>query len=121
VTKPKILLVDDDDAVHDFMQAKLGARYTLVSTTESDEVLALAREEQPDLIICDIDMPGMDGGDISAAIYGEDQLRDIPLLFLSALLPAEVQPGGQVGGRPAVSKHAPIVELITRIDSLIGT
>ncbi len=121
MNKPKILLVDDDEAVHDFMLAKLGARYTLVSTTEPDQVLALALKERPDLIVCDIDMPRMDGGDISAAIYNDDQIRQIPLLFLSALLPAHDQPGGQIGGRPAISKHAPVAELIARIDSLIGT
>jgi CheY-like chemotaxis protein len=120
VTQPKILLVDDDEAVHDFMLAKLGTRYTVVSTTEPGEVLALAAREKPDLIICDIDMPHMDGGDISAAMYNDDKIRDIPLLFLSALLPAQQEPGGQIGGRPAISKHAPIAQLIARIDSLIG-
>jgi CheY-like chemotaxis protein len=121
MNKPKILLVDDDEAVHDFMLAKLGARYTLVSTTEPDQVLALALKEKPDLIVCDIDMPRMDGGDISAAIYNDDQIRQIPLLFLSALLPAsQGQAAGQIGGRPAISKHAPVGELIARIDSLIA-
>jgi CheY-like chemotaxis protein len=122
MAKHKILVVDDDEAVLDFMQAKLGARFEIVSTTESEKVLGLARAEHPQLILCDIEMPGMDGGDISAAVYGEDDLRDIPMLFLTALVsPEELKiQQGQLGGRPAISKDAPIDQLIARIESLIA-
>lgn len=123
MAKRKILVVDDDDAVLDFMQAKLGARYAIVGTTEPEQVLGLARSERPQLILCDIEMPGMDGGDISAAVYGEDDLRDIPMLFLTSLVSQQdldLQ-HGQLAGRPAISKHAPIDQLIARIESLIGT
>jgi CheY-like chemotaxis protein len=122
MAKHKILVVDDDDAVIDFMQAKLGTRFAVVSTTEPEKVLGLARAERPDLILCDIEMPGMDGGDISAAVYLDDDLRDIPVLFLTALVTPEdlrVQQG-QLGGRPAISKDAPIDQLIARIESLIA-
>jgi CheY-like chemotaxis protein len=121
MAKHKILVVDDDEAVLDFMQAKLGARFEIVSTTEPEKVLGLARAERPELILCDIEMPGMDGGDISAAVYGADDLRDIPVLFLTALVSADelkIQQG-QLGGRPAISKDAPIDQLIARIESLI--
>jgi len=61
-------------------------------------------------------------GDISAAIYGDDELYDIPVLFLTALVsPDDLKiQQGQLGGRPAISKHAPVGELIARIESLIG-
>ena len=122
MAKDKILVVDDDEAVLDFMQAKLGARFEIVSTTEPQSVLDLARAERPQLILCDIEMPEMDGGDISAAVYGEDDLRDIPMLFLTALVsPDELKvQQDQLGGRPAISKDAPIEQLIARIESLIG-
>jgi CheY-like chemotaxis protein len=122
MAKHKILVVDDDEAVLDFMQAKLGARFEIVSTTESEKVLGLASAERPQLILCDIEMPGMDGGDISAAVYGRDDLRDIPVLFLTALVsPDELKiQQDQLGGRPAISKDAPIDQLIARIESLIA-
>ena len=117
----KILLIDDDPAVLDFLRAKLGARYDLVTTDEGDEVVTLALRETPDLIICDIDMPKVDGGDISAALYADDDTRDIPLLFLTALVSAEDlrERQGQIGGRPAVSKSAPVEELIEAIEALL--
>ena len=115
MTKRRILVVDDDEAVLGFLHAKLGARYQLYFTRDPAEVVGLARREHPELILCDIDMPGMDGGDVSAALYGDDETREIPVLFLSALLSTS----GQVGGRHAVSKGAPIEELIARIEALI--
>jgi CheY-like chemotaxis protein len=117
----KLLLVDDDEAVLDFMQAKLGSRYSLVTTNASENVVKLARAEIPDLIVCDVDMPEMDGGDVSAALYGDDQTRDIPVLFLTGLAsPSDLkQNKGQIGGRPAISKNAPVEQLLARIESLI--
>jgi len=121
MNKPKILVVDDDEAVLDYLQAKLGARYDLVSTNAPENVLKLAREQQPQLILCDIDMPELDGGDVSRALFADDQLRHIPVLFLTALAtPQELKHlSGQLGGRPAVSKSEPIDRLVQRIQSLI--
>ena len=117
----KILVVDNDEAVLAFMQAKLGARFGVVGTTDPQKVIALARAEQPDLILCDIEMPGLDGGDISAAIYAEDDLRDIPVVFLTALVsPQDLEEQhGQLGGRPAISKDAPLAELVALIESVL--
>jgi CheY-like chemotaxis protein len=121
MSKRKILLVDDDEAVLDFMQAKLGDRYVLVSTNSPANVLRLAREEFPDLIMCDIDMPEMDGGDVSAALFADAGTRHIPVLFLTALASPQELGGqrGQIGGRPAISKDAPLEQLLARIESLM--
>ena len=112
----KILIVDDDEAVLDYLQAKLGHRYDLVSTNAPENVLELARRHRPALILCDVDMPAMDGGDLSAALFADNETRDIPVLFLSALVSA----AGQVGGRHAISKTAPVKDLIARIDALLA-
>jgi CheY-like chemotaxis protein len=118
----KILVVDDDEAVLDYLQAKIGTRYDLVSTNASDNVLKLARETQPDLILCDVDMPDMDGGDVSAALFADGELRNIPLLFLTALVsPQDIKNlQGQIGGRPAISKRAPVDQLVSRIEQLMA-
>jgi CheY-like chemotaxis protein len=118
--RKKILVVDDDQAVLDYLNAKLGVRYELLTTAAADAVMRLARQERPDLILCDIDMPELDGGDVSAQLYGDDTTRYIPVLFLSALIPAKDSKRGEVGGRPAISKSAPIEDLIARIESLMG-
>ena len=122
MARRKILLVDDDEAVLDFLQAKLGARYDLISTNAPENVLNLARTQQPQLILCDVDMPEMDGGDLSSALFADEELRDIPLLFLTALASAAdlKQLAGQLGGRPAISKSESVDKLVARIESLIA-
>lgn len=121
MNKPKILLVDDDEAVLDYLQAKLGKRFDLVSTNAPQHVLRLARDEQPDLILCDFDMPDMDGADVSKALHGDERTRHIPLLLLTALAtPADIKRlQGQMSGRAAMSKSAPVDKLIERIEAMI--
>lgn len=117
----KILAVDDDLAVLEYLQAKLGGDYTVITTQLPSDVLPLARAEQPDLIICDIDMPETDGGDVAAALASDKATSQIPLLYLTSILSQEEAKDmrGLVGGRPAISKHAPAKELVARIRSLI--
>lgn len=123
MTKRKILVVDDDEAVLDYLQAKIGARFDLISTNAPENVMRLARDEKPDLIVCDVDMPDMDGGDVSAALYGDQETRHIPLLFLTALAtPADIKRlQGQMAGRAALSKSTSMDKLVARIESLIRT
>jgi CheY-like chemotaxis protein len=68
-------------------------------------------------VLCDIDLPGMDGGDISAALFGQPETHAIPLLFLTALVtPADLAAkGNQLAGRAAISKQSPIAEIAARI------
>jgi len=121
IEKHKLLVVDDDDAVVEYLQAKLGTRYDIVSTNAPESVIRIARKERPNLILCDMDMPGMDGGDVSKELYGDAEVRDIPVLFITALVtPADMKNlGHQIGGRSAISKQAPAEELAQRIESLI--
>lgn len=120
IEKHKLLVVDDDDAVIDYLHSKLGDRYDIVSTNAPENVLALVRKELPSLILCDIDMPEMDGGDISKALFADAELREIPLLFVTALMtPGDLKAkGNQIGGRPAISKSSPHAELIKKIETL---
>lgn len=121
MTRARILVVDDDEAVLDYLKAKIGARYDLIATTVSREVMQLARERQPKLILCDLDMPGLDGSDVSAALFADEELRHIPLIFLTGLaMPEEIKSlEGRIGGRPAVSKRARLGELLERIEKVM--
>jgi len=117
----KLLLVDDDEAVIEYLSAKLGGEFELVASGSAEQALALALEARPDLVLCDIDLPGMDGGDISAALFGNAQTHGIPLVFLTALVsPEELRVrGNQLAGRAAISKQSPIEEIAARIRSAI--
>jgi CheY-like chemotaxis protein len=118
--KKKILLIDDDDAVISYLVVKLAPLYDVVSTADPRRAVAMARQEQPDVVLCDIDMPNMSGGDVAAALASDPQTAAIPLIYLTALVsPEEAQDlEGQVGGRPGVSKRAPLAQLVAMIDQV---
>jgi CheY-like chemotaxis protein len=119
--RAKILIVDDDELALDILQTKLAERYDIVSTSTPGNVLKLARETEPDLIICDFDMPEMDGAEVSEALFADDELRVTPLLFLTSIATSSelTRMRKQIAGRRAVSKDAPLEQLIARIEELL--
>ena len=66
-------------------------------------------------------MPGGSGGDLAYALSSRAGLADIPHLYLTAIVSLDEVNDlvGMLGGRPGVSKQAPLPELISRIDALI--
>jgi CheY-like chemotaxis protein len=113
----KLLLVDDDEAVIEYLNLKLGGEFELMATGSPAQALALARVDRPDLVLCDIDLPGMDGGDVSAALFAGAETHDIPVVFLTALVSPQdlAAKGNQLAGRAAISKQSPIDEIRARI------
>lgn len=118
----KILIVDDDDIVVNLLSHRLSGLYEVSATTNPRAALRMARAEPPDLVLCDIDMPGMSGGDLAYALSRDAALASIPILYLTAIVSLEEvhDLDGMLGGRPGVSKQAPLPELIARIDALVA-
>jgi len=61
------------------------AGYAVLSAVDAEAGLALARTEQPDLVLMDIQLPGMDGLQATAVLKGDAATRDIPVIALTAL------------------------------------
>lgn len=119
-SRKKILLVDDDELIVNLLSHRLSGLYDVAATTNPRAAVRMARAQAPDLVLCDIDMPGMSGGDLAFTLSREPDLATIPILYLTGIVsPEEVQDlQGILGGRPGVSKQAPLPELISRIDAL---
>jgi len=119
--RAKILIVDDSELSLEIMQTKLSERYDVVATNRPENALKLARETEPDLIICDFDMPEMDGSDVSEALSADEELRHTPLLFLTAIATTGDlnRMRKQIGGRPAISKDSPIERIVAKIEDLL--
>jgi len=117
----KILVVDDDDSVLSYLCSKLGELYEVIAVAEPRRVVATARREAPDVILCDIDMPRMSGGDVAAALAGDSATVGIPFIYLTSLIsPEEARElDGYVSGRPGVSKRAPLSELTRQIEKAL--
>src|SRR6185369_1959991 len=81
-----VLLVEDNAANMKLATFLLqSAGHTVLSTTDAEAGLTLARDEQPDLILMDIQLPGMDGLEAIALLKGDDATRAIPVIALTAL------------------------------------
>jgi CheY-like chemotaxis protein len=121
-TKKKLMLIDDDEAVLAYLYRALSGRYAVVTTSRPPHAVEMAAAEQPDAILCDIDMPRMNGGEVSKALAADARTAGIPLIFLTSLVtPSETEvAGGYVGDRPGVSKAAPMAEILASIEGALA-
>jgi CheY-like chemotaxis protein len=81
----KILVVDDSSVMRELLALHLrNAGYAV--TTADDGVAGgyAVLRERPDLIICDVRMPNLDGYEFVCALRSDDAVRDIPVIFLSS-------------------------------------
>ena len=82
----RILIVDDVPANTRLLEAKLAAEYYQVtSARDGFETLAIARDWQPDLILLDVMMPGMDGYECCRRLKDDAVTLHIPVVMLTAL------------------------------------
>jgi CheY-like chemotaxis protein len=83
----KILLVDDEKDVLLMLTKRLAANgYIVITADNGPAALILAKSKSPDLIILDVLMPGMDGGEVAEILRHDPKTQDIPVIFLTALL-----------------------------------
>lgn len=84
----KILLVDDETGFTDLLRMNLekDGRYDVCIENDSTRAVATAKAFQPDVILLDVVMPGMDGGDVQAALQADPVLARVPVLMLTALV-----------------------------------
>ena len=86
--RKKILIVDDESAFTRMMKLVLekAGNYEVFYENSATRATAAARACQPDLILLDVVMPEMDGGDVAALLQKDHLLKDIPIVFLTALV-----------------------------------
>jgi putative two-component system response regulator len=120
--KPCVLVIDDDDAVAWAIAGRLGKDFRVVGISAPEQAVASARAENPDVILCDINMPGMQGDDVAFALSQEPDTAQIPLIYLTALVGPDEIPDleGVFGEYPTVSKSASTEELRDAIEQALG-
>lgn len=120
----RILIVDDEPDMTFLVRLNLQktGRYDVREENASSQAITVAREFQPDLILLDVMMPELDGGDVLAQLKEDANLRNVPVVFLTAtVLKEEVNSsGGTIGGYPFISKPFEVDTLISRIDAILG-
>jgi two-component system, OmpR family, response regulator len=84
--------------------------------------LAAAKEFRPDLIILDVAMPGMDGGELASRLSEASSLKTVPIIFLTASVTKQEvsERAGLIGGLPFLAKPVDPAELLFCIRKHLG-
>ncbi|MGZ3579565.1 MAG: response regulator [Syntrophales bacterium] len=121
--KKKVLLIDDEEDFCFFVKLNLEktGRFEVLTTTSGGSGVVLASQERPDLILLDIIMPEMGGGQVAELLSDSPETRDIPVLFITAIASRrEVQSQeGIIGGRNFIAKPVTPAELMAKIDAVL--
>jgi len=81
-----ILIVDDDESLRDLLRLHLSdAGYDVLLAEDAIAAGYLVLRSPPDLIICDVHMPHLDGFDFVAALKADKTVPDIPVIFLTSM------------------------------------
>jgi CheY-like chemotaxis protein len=80
----RVLVIDDDPALHELVAAGLPERYRLLHAHTGRDGVELARSERPDVVLLDLMMEGMDGFEVAAVLKGDERTRQLPIVVLTA-------------------------------------
>ena len=121
MSKKRILIVDDDIPLTQAMRINLveTQEYDVEVVNDSTQAVRHAREFRPDVILLDVVMPGMDGGDVSAKLQEDTMLCDVPVLIITALVSNdETSEGAAVesGGQVMIAKPIKFEKLVAAIE-----
>ncbi len=120
ILNANILIVDDQEANVALLEQLLSETgYTCVaSTSNPDDVCALHRKNNYDLILLDLQMPGMDGFEVLEGLQAENPQGYIPVLVITAH-PGHKMRALEVGAKDFISKPFELVEVKTRIRNML--
>jgi two-component system alkaline phosphatase synthesis response regulator PhoP len=120
--RKKILLVDDTDTILLFLKTLLaGQDFEFLTAKNGAEAVEKARRERPDLVLLDIFMPVMDGIEACRVMKGDPELKDIPVVIVTARSEAEnVERCLDAGCDDYVFKPVRKLELLDKINRLLG-
>jgi CRP/FNR family transcriptional regulator, cyclic AMP receptor protein len=115
----KILLIEDNDDIRDNTAEILElAHYKVTTAANGKEGVQMALEHKPDLIICDIMMPVLDGYGVLHAIQKNEEIKNTPFIFLTAKTErSDFRKGMELGADDYITKPFDGTELLNAVDS----
>jgi diguanylate cyclase (GGDEF)-like protein len=120
--RPLVLIVDDDPDLRALARLQLSDGFDVLQASNGPECVELAATHTPDVILLDMMMPGMDGGQVLNALAEDNSTQDIPVIFLSALDQTEDRVRGLEGGAVDwITKPFDSRELVARVGAAART
>lgn len=115
----KVLVVDDEAGFTKLLKMNLekGGEFEVRLENNSMKALGAAREFRPDVVLLDVVMPGLDGGDVAAQLQADPQLSGTPIVMLTAL----VSPGETSSDAVAQSGAMVVLPKPVSLDKLTAT
>jgi CheY-like chemotaxis protein len=122
VADTTVLVVDDDPVIQKLLQVNFEMEgYTVLTASDGVEGVERARADNPDIIICDIMMPRMDGLEVTKTLKADPATAKIPILLLSAKAQqADVAAGENSGADAYVTKPFDPLDLLQRVSGLLS-
>ncbi|MCZ7583813.1 MAG: two-component system response regulator [Deltaproteobacteria bacterium] len=119
--RPLILVIDDEAQNRRVLEAILVSQgYEVIAAERGEEGLEAARGTDPDIVLLDIMMPGLDGYDVLAALKEDDRTRHVPVVMVTALTQVEDRVRAlDAGADDFMSKPVDKTEVRARIRSLL--
>ena len=122
--KKRILVVDDESSITRLLKLNLEQTGDYLVRTEnfSKAALAAAEEFHPELILLDVMMPDMDGGELAGKFQTHPVTRHVPIVFLTAAVTREevLSHHGLIGGLPFLAKPVNMEEVLGCLDTHLG-
>jgi two-component system alkaline phosphatase synthesis response regulator PhoP len=121
VAKQTILVVDDEKDLLDLIEYNLKKEgFDVLKAENGEEGIAVAKEKNPDLVLLDIMMPKMDGMQAVEEMRKDNQLKNIPIIFLTARSDEKTEVEGlNKGGDDYITKPISTTKLISRIKAVL--
>jgi len=122
--KKRILVVDDQADITRMLKLNLEKTNDYEVRMENSPRLAVdsAEEFHPDLILLDVLMPDIDGGELASRLEVSPKLKGVPIVFLTAAATKEEvrARGGRIGGMPFLAKPVNMAELVRCVNRYLG-
>lgn len=125
MAKKKILVIDDEVGFGLSIKFKLeeSGNYEVFAENKGSRALAAVKKFKPDLILLDVIIPDVDGGEIAYQLKNDEATKNIPVVFITAIA-TEKDTGrqdGVIAGHPFITKTADTKQIIDVIERNVSS